>query len=180
MQMEPKPLGDEKRGMSGFTKTLLGCGCLAVLGVLVCAGLIGGGAWYAYNTANRFVQGFESQGYERVTAQQFTESAPVTSKKAYLVQQLIIRDGSRDDLAIAAQIAELHGTFDGDIDFLGQMLQITSDAVVKGDIRVEGAQMIKVDGTVEGEISGNYQVLDDSRGKSTDTHGSSEIPAEAE
>jgi hypothetical protein len=169
MQVEAKPGVEPKRGMSGRKKVLLGCGCLTILGLLVCGGLAGYGVWYGIRygirIGNEFAKPFEEQGYERVTTQQLTETETVESPKVYMAQQLVIQEGSKADLAICCQMAELHGTFEGDIDFLGQLLHVKPDAVVKGDIRVKGGQVITIEGVVEGEISGSYQVLDDRRPK---------------
>ncbi len=63
-------------------------------------------------------------------------------------------------MAIFAQVAEVYDTVEGDIDFFGQMLTIHPNAVVKGDIRVQGAQVVQVRGKVEGTITGSYSVLD--------------------
>jgi cytoskeletal protein CcmA (bactofilin family) len=60
-----------------------------------------------------------------------------------------------------AQVAEIRGTVDGDIDFLGQVWEIKDNGIVKGNINSHGAQVIKVRGLVEGEITGSYQTLDD-------------------
>ena len=70
-----------------------------------------------------------------------------------------LHDGSDADLALICQMAEISGTVKGDIAFVGQMLLIKKDAVVEGDINVENGQVITVQGTVKGEIKGNYQQL---------------------
>lgn len=165
MKDEAKSGPEAKRGMSGASKVLLGCGCLGVLGILVCAGAIGVGAWYGINAANEFAQPFEEDGYQRVNAQQLTVFKPVESTTVYFGQQVSIKDGSTASLAFACQMVELHGTIEGDVDFLGQVLHIKSDAVVKGDVHVKSAQVVIVEGEVQGEVTGSYQVLDDKRGK---------------
>jgi len=48
----------------------------------------------------------------------------------------------------------------GNIEFYGQMLTVKPDAVVNGKINVKAAQMIDVQGTINGEVTGSYQVLD--------------------
>ena len=55
------------------------------------------------------------------------------------------------------------GTVNGDIDVMGQMIHIKKDAVVNGDIRAEWIQIIIIEGTVTGEVTGKFQVLDDRR-----------------
>ena len=164
MKDEAKPIGEPNQGWSAGKKLLLGCGCLTVLGMLVCGGIAGVGAWYGIQMAGDFTEPFEAQGYERIDGQQVTETARVESPRLYVAQQLAIQQGSTADLAILCQMAELHGTFEGDIDFMGQMLQVKPDAVVRGDIRIKNGQMITVEGVVEGEITGSYQMLDDRRG----------------
>ncbi len=88
------------------------------------------------------------------------ETQPIDSSRVYTAQVVIIRDDVEADIAIMSQSAEIHGTVNGDIDFLGQVLIIQSNAVVTWDVRVEMGQLIQVQGTVEGEVTGSYQILD--------------------
>jgi hypothetical protein len=71
-----------------------------------------------------------------------TESDTVEGPTVYTCQVATLRDGASDHLALICQIAEIHGTVEGDIDFFGQSLTIETDAVVKGDIRVRNGARI--------------------------------------
>jgi hypothetical protein len=138
---------------------ILGCGgvCLLLL-LAVC----GGGAYFirsAYVEAKDFATSFEEQGYQRVSGQVIDERDQVTSPKVYFAQVARVYSDVNADLAFAVQVAEIHGTVDGDIDFYGQVLVIKPGAVVKGNVRVKWAQVVQIEGTVEGEVSGNYQHL---------------------
>ena len=155
----------QKAGLSCVVTGLVGCGVVAML-LLVLGGV---GVYFGVRVfsqeMNDFVEPFEQKGYRRVTAQVHVEEKAVEESTVYVLQVLRLEDGANADIAIMAQVAEIHGTVDGDIDFFGQVLEIKPGAVVKGNIRAKGAQVIKVSGTVEGKVTGIYQRLDTSGGK---------------
>jgi len=157
MEKDLKPV-IERRGCSTGA-IALGCGGLLLLSLIVVCGVAYWGARWAGVQVEQFVAKYEAQGYERRSGQVIEETARVESPRVYTAQVVNIREGADANLAIMSQAAEIHGTVAGDIDFYGQVLTIKPDAVVTGDIRVQGAQVINVEGSVEGEITGPYQIL---------------------
>ena len=138
---------------------LVGCGVLMLLGcALACGGVIFLG-WKGYSQVDKFAREFEQRGYARVQGQVVDVTKPVSSDTVYVAQVLKIKADVHGNLAIMAQVVEIEATVDGDIDFLGQVLVVKKTGVVKGDIRARAAQVIDVQGTVEGKITGAYQAL---------------------
>ena len=160
MNQETIQVVREKRGCSPLAIVLAGCGTVLLLGIIsiVVVGVLG--YRWAAQKADEFATKYEEKGYQRYSGQMFDETQPIDSSRVYTAQLVIIRERVEADIAIMAQSAEIHGTVNGDVDFLGQLLVIKSDAVVTGDIRVEMGQVIQIEGTVEGEVTGSWQVLD--------------------
>jgi hypothetical protein len=145
-----------KRGMSTGAKIGIGCGVTALLLILICGGL----AWYGYNyfikQAEAFVSDFESKGYVRTSAQVVDVNQPLSQSTVYFAQVVRVNANVDGNLAFAVQVAEINSTVNGDIDFFGQALKINKGAVVTGDVRVKGAQVVDIQGTVQGQVSGSY------------------------
>ena len=57
-----------------------------------------------------------------------------------------------------AQVVEIEGTVNGDIDFLGQLLTVKKGGVVEGEIRCRMAQVVQIEGDC-GDVTGTYDVL---------------------
>ena len=173
-----------KRGCSPIAAVLVGCGTVFLLGIvgLGVAGFLG--YRWASNQVEQFTSEFEEKGYEQVMGQLVEETDPIDSSRVYVAQMVIIRDEVNADLAIMAQSAEIHGTVAGDIDFMGQVLTIKPGAVVKGDIRSKAAQQISVQGSVEGTVTGSYQILEradkNNAGRPPDAEEEPSAPGDAE
>lgn len=164
-----EPFPPEKPPSSGrsiVVGLLVGCATLLVIaGVLACGGLLFLG-WKGYGQLDKFAGPFQARGYERVQGQVIEVSQPVSKPTVYVAQVVKLNADADADLAVMAQVAEIAATVHGDIDFLGQTLVVKPNGVVHGDIRVQGAQVIDVKGTVDGEIAGSYQILRQPPGKS--------------
>jgi hypothetical protein len=136
----------------------LGCGvgCVVVLLLIVVGGLVG--IRLAWSYIDRQAQAYEAMGFDRrVTGQAIEVTRPITEPTLLMGQMVKVGAGSETNIAIIAQLAEIHGIVKGDVYFLGQILLIQPGAVVQGSIHVKGAQAIDLYGTVEGEINGTYQ-----------------------
>lgn len=168
-----------RRGGSGL---LIGClGTLVVLGICVVAvflvvrkvktevtsamnqlsgwvGMIDGLQQLA--NLEEIIEEYEAKGYERIEAQVRVEDTPIDNKRLYICQMLDIKTDVHDDIAILAQVATVHGTVHGNLDFGGQALIIEKDAVIKGNVYSRLGQIITIKGTVEGKLTGAYQALD--------------------
>ncbi len=150
----------EKRGCSPLAIVLAGCGTVLLLGVISIVVVVFLGYKWTVQKADEFATKYEEKGYHHVSGQMIEETEPIDSSRVYTAQVVILREDVEGDIAIMSQSAEIHGAVHGDIDFLGQLLIIKPDAVVTGDVRVEMGQVIQIQGTVEGEVTGSYQILD--------------------
>jgi cytoskeletal protein CcmA (bactofilin family) len=63
------------------------------------------------------------------------------------------------NVAIVAQVGEVHKRVAGDVYFRGQVLTVQPNAVIEGDLDVS-AQAVQIYGEVKGEVKGVYQTLD--------------------
>jgi hypothetical protein len=162
-EKKPLPGSYEKRGMSTGAKVVLGCGAVMLLGIIAVCGGVGYLGWWGWSQVDAFAQEFVAKGYKRQTGQVLVVPGPVEEPTVYTAQVVQIRGEVNADIAIMAQVTEISGTVNGDIDFTGQILHIKQDGVVKGDIRVAAGQVVKIEGVVEGEITGNYGVIQDVR-----------------
>lgn len=140
-------------------KALMGCGCAAVLFVLIAAIGIGGLAWYGIQQLDKFAAPFVEQGYQRTVAQIVDETKPVPVRRVYSAQTVTIREGSEDSLAMICQVAEVDGTVNGDLDFFGQTLTLKPDAAILGNLNAQGVQVLVIEGKVEGDVSFFGQAL---------------------
>ena len=138
---------------------VLGCGIVCVVGLLLCGGSGFFGYRWLVRQAEDFVAPFEEQGYTRVSNSVIEVTAPVKEPHVYLGWVIQIREPVDADVALASLVTEIDSDVNGDIDFFGQILTIKPGAVVRGDIRVKGAQLIQIEGQHEGEVTGNYQQL---------------------
>src|SRR5690606_16229985 len=157
----------QPQGLSSGAKTAIGCAAVAfVVMTLICGGIV----WVGYLAVDKagevvqqvieelekqteaFAARFEAEGYQRVTGQVVKVTTDVEKPTVYTVQVFELDADSAADLAVMAQVAEIKGTIDGDLHFLGQQLTIHPDAVITGDLRVQMAQVVDNRGTVQGEV----------------------------
>jgi hypothetical protein len=157
---EPMYADDQHRSSRSLVAgLLLGCGTLVcIAGILACSGIVFLG-WKGYTQLDSFAREFERRGYTRAMGQVMDVTDPISKPTVYVAQVVKFKADVHGDLALMAQVVEIEATVHGDIDFLGQVLTVKEGAVVKGDIRVRGAQVINVQGVVEGKITGTYQNL---------------------
>ncbi len=146
-----------KRGC--LPKTLAGCGCLAVIAMVLLALLMGGLTIFAFSQLKNFAEPFVAEGYLESGGQLVDETERIAEPTVYTAQVVKIRDGADGSLAMLCQSAEIDGTVDGDIDFFGQQLVIKPDARVTGNVTTKGVQTLTVRGIIDGDIEMFGQVL---------------------
>lgn len=131
-----------------------GCGCLVV--ILLVLGLI----YWGYSTVAGFIRGYEEQGYAMVEVQAMVvkDDEVVQGPILYFGQSVTIDGTIEGDVAAMCQALTINGTINGNLDLLCQAVTISETGIVTGDINCEGVQVLVVDGTVEGEITGSIQV----------------------
>lgn len=147
----------EKRGMSTGAKWGIGCG----IGCLTTLILVGVLAFVAYRFTMAKVEEatleFREMGFELTTkGQQINVTEDIAEQRLYVGQIVKVFGDCTTNLAILAQMAEIHGKIDGKLYFRGQMLTVHSNAHVVGGIDVK-AQLLQVHGKVDGGITGEYQ-----------------------
>jgi len=161
MDIPPKPLPEPPPKKSGCTAGAILIGCVGVLfvGVLLCGGVGFFGYQWVMEKANAFADKYVAQGYEKQQGQAIQVNQSPAQKTVYICQVLDITKDVDVDIAIACQIAEVKANIHGDVDFLGQVLNIHEGVVIDGDLRVDAAQVVEIHGEVKGKITGNYSVL---------------------
>ncbi len=154
MHASYEPRSDPNRKRS----RLPGCalGCLFILLTLVILGY--GGYRFIRNQIDTVVDRFEREGYSQRTGQFLDVKDTLLNPTVFLAQEVTIRNGSDRGIAILAQKADLHGPIEGNVHFIGQIVTVHEDAVLKRDLDVK-AQVVNVFGTVEGKITGAYRTL---------------------
>ena len=148
----------EKKGLSSRAKWGIGCGigCLVIIILVAIAGYVG--FRYVMGMLDDMTQEFNQLGFEHVVkAQSIEVQEDIHEKTLYMGQVVKIYGNCTTDLAILAQMAEIHGNVGGKVYFRGQLLVIQPGAVITNGVDVM-AQAVKNYGKVEGEITGKYQI----------------------
>ncbi len=148
----------EKKGMSTGAKWGLGCGigCLTVI-IIISIGIF---------MTVRFVKGkidetaseLKQLGFENIVKGQVLEiTDKITEPTLYIGQVVKIMTDCDTDLAVIAQVCEIHGKVDGKVYFRGQTLIIQPYSELKNGLDIM-AQALQKYGKIEGEITGKYQM----------------------
>ncbi len=150
----------EKKKMGTGAKVAIGCGSGCLVVVLLGGVLIGVGAVYL----KKMIAGYEAElkgyGFESVTSGQVLDiTEPVTEPTLFKGQVIRILTDSSTNIAILAQVCEIHGQVDGKLYFRGQVLTVEPRAKILGGIDAQ-AQVIQNNGTIKGGITGKYQLVD--------------------
>jgi hypothetical protein len=110
---------------------------------------------------------FEQRGFTMVAAEEANQPLEVTEKVTkptlFVGKKVTLLEGAAVEVAIVAVEAELHGEFDGKVYFRGHGdLTVAKDAILKDGLDAQ-AKKVRVLGTVKGEITGEYDQLEDQR-----------------
>lgn len=149
----------KKKGMSTGAKWGLGCGigCLAVI-IIISIGVF---------ITVKFVKGkidetaseLKQLGFEHVVKKQVIEiNDKITKPTLYMGQVVNVMADCGTDLAVMAQVCEIHGKVDGKVYFRGQILIVQPHAELKNGLDIV-AQVLQKYGKIEGEVTGNYQMI---------------------
>jgi len=160
--MSRREIGSEKKkGLSTGAKWGVGCGvgCLVVVVLLAAAGIFG--FRVVKGKIDEVASELQTKGFENTVRGQSLEiTDAITEPTLYMGQIVKIMSDCTTDLAIMAQIGEIHGRVEGKTYFRGQMLTVQPQAVLRKGLDVK-AQTILQYGTVDGPITGTYQLLQD-------------------
>jgi len=153
-----------KKGMSTGAKWGVGCG----IGCLTLVVIIGVASFFIYRFAmgklDEMTQEMTELGFENVVTQQVIEvTTEITEPTLYLGQVVKILADCSTNLAVIAQIAEIHGKVEGKVYFRGQVLTIQPNGELMNglDVLAQGVQNL---GTINGEITGQYQEINSDNG----------------
>jgi len=154
----PSEVDAGRRKTSTGVKFLIGCGIGC--GVLVMIAVIGGLLGYRWlmNYVDEKAAPFEARGFKRLTAQQLTITDNITEPTLFVGQMVQIMGDADTEVAIIAQMAEIHGKISGKLYFHGQMLDIKPGAQLEQGLDVY-AQVVNIQGKVAGEITGTHPPL---------------------
>ncbi len=136
----------------------IGIGCLVLLLLIAAVGVIG------YTFVKGKLQGFTTElkahGFEKTIKGQVIEvKDPITEPAIYLGQVVKILGDCQTNLAIVAQMAEIHGRVQGKVYFRGQVLVIEPKAELLNGLDAT-AQVVQKLGKIQGETTGKYQMTD--------------------
>lgn len=152
-----RPPGDPPRkGLSTGAKWGIGCGagCLTMILLLAAGGFIG------YRAVRHWVDGrtsdLKSRGFLQVrTGQAIDVREQVGEPVLYRGQIVRILGDCPTNLAIVAQMAEIHGVVKGKTYFRGQILVVKPRADLQGGLDIQ-AQVLQQLGRISGTIEGQY------------------------
>ncbi len=152
----PPPMPANK-GMSTGAKVGLGVGigCLALVIIFGIGGFVG--YKWVKGKYDEFVAEFEAKGFKKVAGQALVITEPPTEPTYYLGQTVNIETDADVELGVLAQMAELSGTHTEKVYFRGQIIKIKKDGHLMGGLDVQ-CQVIQNFGTIEGEVTGAYQM----------------------
>ena len=133
----------------------IGCGC----GCLVVILIVGGFGYWIWRTIDNFQSEFTDQGYKLVLVESMVIPADdvVQGPILYMGKVITINGTIEGDVAALCEHLTITGTINGNLDLLCESMTISETGVVTGDITCKAVQVLTVDGTVEGEITGTIQ-----------------------
>lgn len=152
----------EKKKMGTGAKVAIGCGsgCLGM--ILLVAIAIGVAAFYVKGLIDEYETELQSYGFETVqSAQVIQVTEPITEPVLLKGQTVIIQADCTTDVAVLAQLCEVHGKIEGNLYFRGQIITLKSGSEITGNADVK-AQVLVNSGEVTGEITGEFQEVDES------------------
>jgi hypothetical protein len=150
-----------KKGMSTGAKWGLGCGigCLTLILIAAIAGFAG--YRFIMGKVDAMTRELQQQGFAKVVkGQALVIKDEITEPTLYIGQAVKILGDCKTNLAIIAQVGEIHGRVDGKAYFRGQVLTIQPKAELCNGLDVM-AQVIQKYGKIVGGIMGTYQTVSD-------------------
>lgn len=135
----------------------LGAGCLVlVIGAVVLSAV---GYWYVKGKIKETTAELQALGFTNQVQQQVVEvKDTITQPTLYLGQVVKIFGDCTTNLAVVAQVAEIHGRVEGKVYFRGQILTIQPKAELLNGLDAT-AQVVQNFGKITGEITGTHQLV---------------------
>ncbi len=161
--------GAKKKKMGTGAKVAIGCGSGCLVVVLLAAVAIAVSAFYVKKIVSKYETELKGHGFETVVQNQMLNiTEPVIEPILFKGQSVRIMSDCSTNMAVLAQVCEIHGTIEGKLYFRGQMLTVHPGAEILGGVDAQ-AQLVQNNGKIEGGITGKYQVA-----------GSAGLPSAAE
>ena len=155
----------KKPGMSTGAKwgIGLGVGCLVlIIGVVVLSAV---GFWYVKGKIQATTTELQALGFPKTIQGQVLEvKDKITESAIYLGQVVRILGDCTTNLAIVAQMGEIHGRVEGKVYFRGQVLVIQPKAELLNGLDAS-AMVVQQYGKIAGEITGTHQLVGATGGK---------------
>ncbi len=151
------PETPQKKKLSTGTKWAIGCGsgCLTLIVIAIVLGITG--TVVVKKIITKYETELKGLGFETVISGQSVDvTDPVTEPKLFKGQMVRILADSSTDVAVLAQVCEVHGTIHGKLYFRGQVLTIRPGASITDGVDLQ-AQILQNHGNISGEITGKYQ-----------------------
>jgi len=151
--------GAEKKKMGTGAKVAIGCGSGCLVVVLLVAGAIVAGTFYVKKIISKYETELKDHGFETVIqGQMLNITEPITEPILFKGQSIRIMSDCSTNMAVLAQVCELHGTIEGRLYFRGQVLTVHPGAEILGGVDAQ-AQIVQNNGKIEGGITGKHQLI---------------------
>lgn len=152
--------GTAKKKIGTGAKVAIGCGSGCLVLVLITVVTIVAGVLYVKKIITRYEKELKGYGFETVMKGQVIEiTDPVDEPVLLKAQSVRIMADCSTNIAVLAQMCELHGTVKGRLYFRGQLLTIHPGAEILGGLDVQ-AQLVQNNGKIEGGVTGEYQLYE--------------------
>ena len=150
----------QKKGMSTGAKVGIACGigCLVIIIGIIIASFLG--YRFFMGKVDEMTAEFKEIGFEtEVKGQAIEVTEEINEPTIFIGQSVIIIGDCKTDMAIIAQMADIYGKVEGKVYFRGQMISIQRGAELLNGLDVK-AQVVTNYGKIDGEITGEYQAID--------------------
>ncbi|MCF7848292.1 MAG: hypothetical protein K9M45_05530 [Kiritimatiellales bacterium] len=155
--LEEKPV---KKKLGTGAKWGIGCGSGCLVLILLVAGVAIFSVFYVKKIVATYETELKGLGFEKVEMAQMQDvHDPVTEPILFKGQTVRIFADCSTNIAVLAQLCEIHGKIEGKLYFRGQLLTIQPKAEITGGLDAT-AQLVQNHGKVEGGITGKHQLID--------------------
>ena len=108
---------------------------------------------------DEIVAEYKKKGYKHISAQVHVVDKPLTGNYIFTCQALEVRSEIRGNVVVLSQAMIVKGRIDGNVHLLGQGIVVERGAVITGDVHSRLAQLISIEGVIEGKLTGAFQAL---------------------
>lgn len=153
-------IGAEKKKMGTGVKVAIGCGSGCLVLVLVAVLAILAGVFYVKKIISKYENELKGYGFDTVTqGQMLNITEPIDEPILFKGQSIRIMSDCSTNMAVLAQVCEVHGRIEGKLYFRGQVLTVHPGAEILGGVDAY-AQLLQNNGRIEGGITGQYQLVE--------------------